>query len=170
MFNAYYITRVSLPGWLVAWTSNQKVWGSNPLPNKRVFQGIVARLTARWLAFTMWYIGKNRRDIADFGEFLPKYRRTDISPWNIVSTPLDTRYIADISRNFPPCPWLCPYSQHKLDSHSIPCVFLGYSSTQSAYICLDLSTSKTYISHHVKFLENTFPFTTHQSHLARPTT
>ena len=66
-------------------------------------------------------------------------------------------------------PWLRPYSQHKLDSHSTPCVFLGYSTTQSAYIYLDLSTSKTYISRHVKFLENSFPFTTHQSHLARPT-
>ena len=66
-------------------------------------------------------------------------------------------------------PWLPPYSQHKLDSRSTSCVFLGYSSTQSAYIYLDLSTSKTYISHHAKFLENTFPFTTHQSHLAHPT-
>ena len=65
--------------------------------------------------------------------------------------------------------WLHSYSQHKLDSCSTPCVFLGYSLTQSAYICLDPSTSKTYISRHVKFLENTFPFTTHQSHLARPT-
>ena len=62
-------------------------------------------------------------------------------------------------------PWLRPYSQHKLDSRSTPCVFLGYSSTQ----CLYLSTCKTYISRHAKFLENTFPFTTHQSHLARPT-
>ena len=66
-------------------------------------------------------------------------------------------------------PWLRPYSQHKLDSRSTPCVFLSYSSTQSAYICLDLSTSKTYISRHVKFLENSFPFTTHQSHLVCPT-
>ena len=66
-------------------------------------------------------------------------------------------------------PWLGPYSQHKLDSRSTLCVFLSYSSTQSAYICLDLSTFKTNISRHVKFLENTFPFTTHQSHLARPT-
>ena len=32
-----------------------------------------------------------------------------------------------------------------------------------------MSTSKTYISRHVKFLENSFPFTTHQSYLARPT-
>ena len=30
--------------------------------------------------------------------------------------------------------WFRPYSQHKLDSCSTPCVFLGYSSTQSAYI------------------------------------
>ncbi|KAL6326284.1 hypothetical protein AAG906_004781 [Vitis piasezkii] len=66
-------------------------------------------------------------------------------------------------------PWLCLYSQHKLDSRSTPCIFLGYSSTQSAYICLDLSTFKTYISRHIKFLENSFPLTTHQSHLARPT-
>ena len=66
-------------------------------------------------------------------------------------------------------PWPRPYSQHKLVSRSTPCVFLGYSSTQSAYICLDPSISKTYISRHVKFLENTFPFTTHQSHLAPPT-
>ena len=30
--------------------------------------------------------------------------------------------------------WFRPYSQHKLDSYFTPCVFLGYSSTQSAYI------------------------------------
>ena len=66
-------------------------------------------------------------------------------------------------------PRLRPYSQHKLDSRSTPCVFLGYSSIQSAYICLDLSTSKTYISRHVKFLENSFPFLHHQSTLSHPT-
>ena len=31
-------------------------------------------------------------------------------------------------------PWFRPYSQHKLDSCSTPCVFLGYFSTQSVYI------------------------------------
>ena len=36
--------------------------------------------------------------------------------------------------------WFRPYSQHKLDSCSIPCVFLGYSSTQSTYI--------VYLGHH----------------------
>ena len=30
--------------------------------------------------------------------------------------------------------WFRPYSQHKLDSYSTHCVFLGYSSTQSVYI------------------------------------
>ena len=36
--------------------------------------------------------------------------------------------------------WFRPYSQHKLDSCSTPCIFLGYSSTQSVYI--------VYLSHH----------------------
>nr|DAD45035.1 TPA_asm: hypothetical protein HUJ06_003265 [Nelumbo nucifera] len=66
-------------------------------------------------------------------------------------------------------PWLRPYSQHKLDSRSTPCVFLGYSLTQGAYVCHDLSTSKTYISRHVKFIEQSFPIASHQSHLPRPT-
>lgn len=30
-------------------------------------------------------------------------------------------------------PWLRPYTSHKLDAKSTPCVFLGYSITQSAY-------------------------------------
>ena len=36
--------------------------------------------------------------------------------------------------------WFHPYSQLKLDSCSTSCLFLGYSSTQSAYI--------VYLSHH----------------------
>ncbi|RVX17932.1 Retrovirus-related Pol polyprotein from transposon RE1 [Vitis vinifera] len=38
-------------------------------------------------------------------------------------------------------PWLRPYSSHKLDSSSKPCIFLGYSLTQNAYFCYDPSTS-----------------------------
>ena len=34
-------------------------------------------------------------------------------------------------------PWLRPYSSHKLDPKSSPFFFLGYSLTQSAFICFD---------------------------------
>ncbi|RVW76570.1 Retrovirus-related Pol polyprotein from transposon RE1 [Vitis vinifera] len=37
------------------------------------------------------------------------------------------------------------------------CIFLGYSSHQNGYICLDLVTQKVLISRHVVFNENTFP-------------
>ena len=62
-------------------------------------------------------------------------------------------------------PWIHPYTTHKLDSLSVPCVFLEYSLTQSAYLFLDPSTLKIYISRHVKFVDNSFSFTSHQTHL-----
>ena len=55
-------------------------------------------------------------------------------------------------------PWLRPYSSHKLESRSLPCVFVGYSLTQSAYLCLDPSTSKIYTCRNVNFVESVFPF------------
>lgn len=55
-------------------------------------------------------------------------------------------------------PWLRPYASNKLDSRSMPCVFLGYSTTQSAYFCLDRTTTRIYTSHHVIFHEYVFPF------------
>lgn len=57
-------------------------------------------------------------------------------------------------------PWLRPYSSHKLDSRYRPCIFVGYSSSQSAYYCLDPITHRIYISRHVKFVENEFPYGT----------
>ncbi|RVW55344.1 Retrovirus-related Pol polyprotein from transposon RE1 [Vitis vinifera] len=48
----------------------------------------------------------------------------------------------------------------KLESKSKPCVFIGYSLSQSAYICLDPTIHKTYTSRHVKFVESIFPFAT----------
>lgn len=33
-------------------------------------------------------------------------------------------------------PWLRPYTNHKLDDRSKPCVFLEYSTSQRAYLCL----------------------------------
>ena len=55
-------------------------------------------------------------------------------------------------------PWLRPYTKHKLDPRSSACLFLGYSLTQSAFICLDLSSQKIIVSRHVKFIENEFPY------------
>ena len=39
-------------------------------------------------------------------------------------------------------PWLHPYSSYKLDPKSSPCVFLGYSLTQSAFLCCDPTLKK----------------------------
>lgn len=55
-------------------------------------------------------------------------------------------------------PWLRPYTSYKLENRSTPCVFLGYSQTQSAYLCLQPGTGRIYISRHVQFDENSFPF------------
>lgn len=35
---------------------------------------------------------------------------------------------------------------------------MGYSLTQSAYICLDVATSRVFISRHVEFVESVFSF------------
>lgn len=56
-------------------------------------------------------------------------------------------------------PWLRPYTKHKLENRSTPCVFLGYSLSQSAYLCLQQATGRVYVSRHVQFDETTFPFT-----------
>lgn len=56
--------------------------------------------------------------------------------------------------------WLRPYSPHKLSSRSAPCIFVGYSPTQSAYYTYDPIRSKTYSSRHVIFIEHQFPFPT----------
>ena len=55
-------------------------------------------------------------------------------------------------------PWLRPNSSHKIDPKSSPCVFLGYSLTQIAFLCFDPTLNKLFVSHHVKFMETVFPF------------
>lgn len=57
-------------------------------------------------------------------------------------------------------PWLKPYVSHKLQPRSIPCVFLGYHPTVKGNWCLGLSTGKIYLSRHVVFHEQVFPFHT----------
>nr|CAN69370.1 hypothetical protein VITISV_010057 [Vitis vinifera] len=66
-------------------------------------------------------------------------------------------------------PWLRPYTSHKLESRSSPCVFVVYSPTQSAYLCLDTSTARLYTSRHVRFVELIFPFVTSHTSLPRAT-
>ena len=50
-----------------------------------------------------------------------------------------------------------PYNTHKLQSKVVSCVFVGYSLTQNAYLCLDLLSRKIYHSRHVLFDETVFP-------------
>lgn len=54
-------------------------------------------------------------------------------------------------------PYLRPYSNHKLNFRSSPCTFLGYTTNQKGYKCLD-SNGKIFISRHVVFNEKVFPF------------
>ncbi|RVW60898.1 Retrovirus-related Pol polyprotein from transposon RE1 [Vitis vinifera] len=51
-----------------------------------------------------------------------------------------------------------PNNHHKLSYGSTACVFLGYASSHKGYICLDVSTSRLYISRDVLFHESSFPF------------
>ena len=39
-------------------------------------------------------------------------------------------------------PWLRPYASHKLENRSLLCIFVSYSSSQSAYYCLHFPTKK----------------------------
>lgn len=54
-------------------------------------------------------------------------------------------------------PCLKPYNQHKLQFHTTRCVFLGYSNSHKGYKCLN-SHGRTFISRHVIFNEDLFPF------------
>jgi len=50
-----------------------------------------------------------------------------------------------------------PYNTHKLQTKAMSCVFVGYSLTQNAYLCLNLLSRKVYHSRHVLFDETVFP-------------
>lgn len=53
-------------------------------------------------------------------------------------------------------PWLRPYNKNKLERHSKPYVFLGYSLNYLGYLCLDQETSRVYLSWYVTFNETIF--------------
>lgn len=55
-------------------------------------------------------------------------------------------------------PLLPPTYFHKLQPKSIHCVFLGYASNYKGYWCLDPKLGRVYISRHVSFLEDMFPY------------
>ncbi|KAM1674306.1 hypothetical protein ACFX15_039401 [Malus domestica] len=55
-------------------------------------------------------------------------------------------------------PWLKPYTNSKLEPKSKMCVFIGYSLAHKGYRCLDPFTNRVYLSRHVHFDEQTFPF------------
>lgn len=54
-------------------------------------------------------------------------------------------------------PWLKPYSPSKLHPKSSRCLFLGYSTSKSAYKCLDIASNRLYHSRHVQFVTHVFP-------------
>lgn len=54
-------------------------------------------------------------------------------------------------------PCLRPYNQHTMQFHNTRCVFLGYNNSHKGYKCLN-SHGRVFISRHVVFNENHFPF------------
>ncbi|CAA7031737.1 unnamed protein product [Microthlaspi erraticum] len=55
-------------------------------------------------------------------------------------------------------PHLRPLAHNKFDPRSLQCVFLGYSSQYKGYRCLYPPTGRGYVSRHVIFDEECFPF------------
>ena len=62
-------------------------------------------------------------------------------------------------------PYLRPYALNKFDPKSLLCVFVGYTEKHKAYRCLHPPTGRVYISRHVLFDEETFPYTDVYKHL-----
>ena len=55
-------------------------------------------------------------------------------------------------------PLMKPYNTNKFQKKSVPCIFVGYSTSQSAYLCLHLQSQRIYTSKHVTFDESVYPF------------
>lgn len=55
-------------------------------------------------------------------------------------------------------PYLQNYMKNKFDNRSLPCVFMEYSFNPKRYQCLHKSMRRIFISRHVVFNENIFPF------------
>ncbi|KAD7117385.1 hypothetical protein E3N88_04653 [Mikania micrantha] len=55
-------------------------------------------------------------------------------------------------------PHIRSYNKHKMDFRSLPCVFLGYSTSHHGYRCFDPISDHLFIARHVRFDEQCFPF------------
>jgi len=64
---------------------------------------------------------------------------------------------------------LRPYTKHKLQNRSSPCIFLGYSLSKYAFYCLERIFRSIYISRNVKFIQNQFPYSNLASSTTPPT-
>ena len=65
-------------------------------------------------------------------------------------------------------PFLRSYNADKLDFRSSACVFLGYNNSHLGYRCLDLLSNRIYLTRHVQFHENIFPFDKSEQIVALP--
>ncbi|KAK1420567.1 hypothetical protein QVD17_22267 [Tagetes erecta] len=88
---------------------------------------------------------------------MPSRTNSNVSPFELVfQRPPDFNFLRVFGcRCFP---HLRPYNKHKMDFRSIPCVFLGYSTSHHGYRCLDTDTDRVYVARHVRFNEHHFPF------------
>jgi hypothetical protein len=93
---------------------------------------------------------------------LPSVSRQLVSPWECLfgSTPDYKSFRVFGCTCYP---LLRPYSKHKLQPRSVPCVFLGYACNAKGFLCYDISAHRFYVSRHVKFDESTFPYTNSSS-------
>lgn len=60
-------------------------------------------------------------------------------------------------------PLLMPFKKHKLEFRSAMCVFIGYCLNEHGYHFL-YSPGRLYVSRHVRFRENVFPFAKSTAH------
>ncbi|KAI5333017.1 hypothetical protein L3X38_023146 [Prunus dulcis] len=55
-------------------------------------------------------------------------------------------------------PYIRPFNEHKLQSRTVQCVFMGYSQGYKGVICYNTTTHRFLLSRHVVHDEGVFPF------------